>query len=161
MLILDAIEVARQAGKLIPAQRIAAWSGEPRVFLMCRPLYDEVENGKADQDEKVRQRWATLEAAMSHFIENGLVTDDLIKQLKPEKFEHWELKSRKPSLRVFLGGLQCLMYLLVPMSNCVLNSEECGRRNLREKNWFVKNTGKKLAYQMRSPHRRNTDMRII
>ncbi len=31
------------------------------------------------------------------------MTENLIKQLKPEKFEHWELISRrpKPSLRVF------------------------------------------------------------
>ena len=40
---------------------------------------------------------------MGYFIEGGYITDDLIKQLKPEKFEHWALRSRKPkpSLRVF------------------------------------------------------------
>ncbi len=40
---------------------------------------------------------------MSYFVEGHLVTDDLMKQLKPEKFEHWELRSLrpKPSMRVF------------------------------------------------------------
>ena len=40
---------------------------------------------------------------MSFFIEGGYITDDLIKQLSPAKFEHWELRSRRPrpSMRVF------------------------------------------------------------
>lgn len=40
---------------------------------------------------------------MWHFVIGGLVTDDLMKQLLPPKYEHWELRSRKPkpSLRVF------------------------------------------------------------
>jgi hypothetical protein len=70
---------------------------------MCRPLYEAVENGKVSSDEAERQRWARLEAAMAHFVEGGLVTEQLVKQLDPPKFEHWELRSRKPrpSLRVF------------------------------------------------------------
>lgn len=103
MLILDAIKAARRAGKLFPARRIASWSGEPRVFLMCKPLFDSIEEGKSSQKEKDRQPWAALEAAMSHFVDGGIVTDDLIKQLVPGKYEHWELRSRKPkpSMRVF------------------------------------------------------------
>lgn len=108
MLILDAIKAATSAGKLFPAERIAPWSGEPRAFLMCKPLYDSVQHGRSSLDEKERQSWAKLEAAMSHFIEGGYVTDDLIKQLGPPKYEHWELRSRKPrpSLRVF-GRFAC------------------------------------------------------
>lgn len=70
---------------------------------MCKPLYTELELGKSDKDETVRKRWAELEGAMIHFVEGGRMTEQLIKQLKPEKFEHWELLSRKPrpSLRVF------------------------------------------------------------
>jgi len=103
MLIDDAIEAAKHAGKLFLARPVAFWTGEPRVFLMCQPLRCAIETGKANDDEKVRERWATLEAAISHFIEGGLITEDLIKQLKPQNYEHWELRSRKPrpSLRVF------------------------------------------------------------
>lgn len=70
---------------------------------MCRPLVLAIEQGKFAEDEKTRQPWAKLEAAISHFIEGGYVTDDIIKQLKPPKYEHWELRSRKPrpSMRVF------------------------------------------------------------
>ena len=103
MLIDDAIKEAKSAGKLFPAARIAPWTGEPRVFLMCQPLMDSVQQGRSSADEKDQKPWAALEAAMSHFVTGGLVTDDLIKQLLPPKFEHWELRSRKPkpSLRVF------------------------------------------------------------
>jgi hypothetical protein len=70
---------------------------------MCASLRNELERGKTDPEEKVRQRWATLEAAMIHFVEGGRMTEKLIKQLSEPKFEHWELLSRrpKPSLRVF------------------------------------------------------------
>ena len=103
MLILDAIKAARQAGKLFPAPRIVNWSGEPRVFLMCKSLFESIDRGKKSETEKDRKPWAALEAAMGYFVEGGLITDDLVKQLLPEKYEHWELRSRKPkpSLRVF------------------------------------------------------------
>jgi hypothetical protein len=103
MLIDGVIEAAKAAGKLIAVRPVAVWVGEPRAFLMCEPLYRALNCGKVSPDESVRNRWATLEAAMSHFVEGGLVTEDLMKQLKPEKYEHWELRSRKPrpSLRVF------------------------------------------------------------
>ncbi|MER9424386.1 hypothetical protein NKI88_18240 [Mesorhizobium sp. M0317] len=70
---------------------------------MCKPLHDVIQAGRSSPDEKERQRWAKLEAAFSFFIEGGYVTDDLVKQLLPPKYEHWELRSRKPrpSLRVF------------------------------------------------------------
>ena len=40
---------------------------------------------------------------MGDFVEGGYVTQDLIKQLAPPKFEHWTLRSRRPrpSMRVF------------------------------------------------------------
>lgn len=70
---------------------------------MCKPLYDELQAGKSLPDEKERQRWAKLEAQMGMFVEGAYVNDDFMKQLLPRKYEHWELKSRKPrpSLRVF------------------------------------------------------------
>lgn len=70
---------------------------------MCLRLRDEIATGKASEVEAERQRWAKLEAQMGTFVEGGYVNDDFIKQLQPPKFEHWELKSRKPrpSLRVF------------------------------------------------------------
>lgn len=103
MLIDDAIKEAKSAGELFPAARLVPWAGEPRVFLMCRALWASIQEGRSSTDEKERKPWAALEAAMSHFITGGLTTDDLIKQLQPPKYEHWELKSRKPrpSLRVF------------------------------------------------------------
>jgi hypothetical protein len=103
MLIRDAIEAAKLAGKLVQAKPIASWAGEPRAFLMCKPLCDDISNGSSAPEATERQRWARLQAAISFFIEGGLITDDLVKQLDPPKFEHWELRSRKPrpSLRVF------------------------------------------------------------
>jgi hypothetical protein len=103
MLIADAIKEAELTGRLFRAKPIAPWSGEPRVFLMCKPLYETIQGGRASPDERERGRWAQLEAAIGYFIEGGYTTDDLLKQLEPPKYEHWELKSRRPrpSLRVF------------------------------------------------------------
>lgn len=108
MLILDKIKEAVENGKLFVPERIVEWEGEPRTFLMCRPLYESIQAGRNVADAKERQSWAALEAAMRHFIEGGYTTDDLIKQLSPQKHEHWELRSRKPrpSLRVF-GRFAC------------------------------------------------------
>jgi hypothetical protein len=103
MLIDDAIEAAKASGALVPARPVAPWVGEPRAFLMCRPLREAIEAARQSGDEKVIRRWAQLEADIGHFVGGGYVTDDLLKQLEPEKYEHWELISRrpKPSLRVF------------------------------------------------------------
>lgn len=103
MLTSPEIEVAKARRLLFPVTPSEAWIGKPRAFLMCKPLFDELENGRKDEDEKVRQRWAKLEAAMIHFVENGRMTNRLLKQLDPPKFEHWELVNKKPrpSLRVF------------------------------------------------------------
>lgn len=103
MLTHGEISLAKRDGKLVPAKPIAPWAGEPRAFLMCKPLVASIAEGRASSDAKERQRWAALEAAIGHFVEGGYVNDDLIKQLQPPKYEHWELRSRKPkpSLRVF------------------------------------------------------------
>lgn len=92
-----------RAGLLMAAKPSVPWAAEPRAFLMCVPLQTAIEAGRADPDPKLRNRWARLEASISYFIEGLYVTDHLMKQLEPQKFEHWELKSRKPrpSLRVF------------------------------------------------------------
>jgi len=50
---------------------------------MCKPLHEAISNGRSAPDAKERQRWAALEAAIGHFIEGGLVTNDLMKQLEP------------------------------------------------------------------------------
>lgn len=103
MLIGSAIDAAKAAGLLHPAEAIEPWAPEPRALLMCNPLRDAIHQGRTHADEKVRSRWAQLEASISTFIVGGLVTEKLMKQLKDEKYEHWELISRKPrpSLRVF------------------------------------------------------------
>jgi len=97
------IAAAQLAGRLIAAPATVPWAGTPRMFLMCDPLVKEIEEGKSDADEKIRNRWAKLVADIGHFVEGGYINDDLMKQLLPEKFEHWELRSRKPkpSIRVF------------------------------------------------------------
>ena len=70
---------------------------------MCLPLYQAIQAGKRSADEKVLKRWAQLEADIGFFVEGGFVTKDRLKQLKPYKYEHWELRSLqpRPSLRVF------------------------------------------------------------
>tara|TARA_R110002110_G_scaffold11824_9_gene56624 strand:+ start:918 stop:1442 length:525 start_codon:yes stop_codon:yes gene_type:complete len=103
MLTEDLLKSAVKAKRLVVAEPIEAWAPQPRKFLMCPALAHEIEQGRQSSDEKERQRWAVLEASISHFIEGGIVTEDLLKQLQPYKYEHWELRSRKPkpSLRIF------------------------------------------------------------
>jgi hypothetical protein len=103
MLTSPEIEEAKRRGLLFPVRPADAWTGKPRALLMCAPLKDDLDAGRVDADEKVRRRWAQVEAALIHFIENGRMTEKLIKQLKPEKFEHWEIICRRPrpSYRVF------------------------------------------------------------
>lgn len=103
MLIPACVTAAIANGLLTPAKPIASWAGEPRAVLLCEPIRTEIANGSVSADEKERQCWAKVEAAFSHFIEGGLVHDNLVKQLLPPKFEHWEFKCRKPrpSIRVF------------------------------------------------------------
>lgn len=99
----DAIEAAKTKGALTPATPIAPWSAKPRVLLMCGPLYEAITLGRGDADKNVRQRWAALEAAFSHFVEGGRIDREFLKPLEPFKYEHWTLRNRKPrpSLRVF------------------------------------------------------------
>jgi hypothetical protein len=102
MLIDAALTAAISNGALRAAKPTAPWAPEPRAFLTCKPLYDAIEGGRLDTSERARARWAQLEADIGTFVEGGLVTEKLIKQLKDGKYEHWELISRrpKPSLRV-------------------------------------------------------------
>ena len=103
MLIPAPVKEAVRKGLLVPAKPIAAWAAEPRVVLLCEPIRTAIEAGRVHPDEKERQCWAKVEAAFSHFIEAGLVTENLVKQLQPPKFEHWEFRCRRPrpSIRVF------------------------------------------------------------
>ncbi|MFD0850467.1 hypothetical protein [Sphingosinicella xenopeptidilytica] len=103
MLIHEAVKAAVASGCLVPAKPIADWAGQPRVVLLCKQIRDAIDAGRNDENEKERQCWAKVEAVFSHFIEGGRITEDLVKQLRPEKFEHWEFRCRKPkpSIRVF------------------------------------------------------------
>ena len=103
MLIPTPVKQAVASGLLIPAKPIANWAGEPRIVLQCQPVVTALTAGRCAPDEKERQSWAKVEAAFSQFIEGGLITEDLLKQLEPGKLEHWEFRCRKPkpSIRVF------------------------------------------------------------
>jgi len=103
MLTAGTLKAAINEGRLLLLEPIADWEAEPRAFLLCRPLMNSILLGRKEPDEKVRQSWAQLEAAIRHFVEGGYVTQKLMKQLVPPKYEHWELISRRPrpSLRVF------------------------------------------------------------
>lgn len=103
MLISGSINAALRSGDLVKAQPISSWAAEARVIFLCEPIRDAIEAGRSSTDEKERRSWAKVEAAFSHFIEGGFVTEDLVKQLRPPKYEHWEFRCRKPvpSLRVF------------------------------------------------------------
>jgi hypothetical protein len=103
MLTDSLIERAKALGKLIPARPTASWAGEKRAFLMCAALYEAIERGRQAEDVRTIKRWAQLVADIGHFVEGGRVTEKLVKQLDPPKYEHWELISRKPKpgLRVF------------------------------------------------------------
>ena len=103
MLIPGPVKSAVANGLLIPAKPIASWAGERRIVLQCKEISTALAIGRGAADEKERSSWAKIEAAFSHFIEGGAVTENLLKQLEPGKFEHWEFRCSKPkpSLRVF------------------------------------------------------------
>jgi hypothetical protein len=103
MSILTLIEEAKAAGNLIPHKSSVPWPATPRAFLMCKPVFEKILAGRASDNDKDVRKWAAVEAAMSVFIEGGKITEDLIKQLLPPSYEHWELRCRKPkpSLRMF------------------------------------------------------------
>jgi hypothetical protein len=103
MLIDAAIKEAKRKGLLVPVRSVAGWAAEERAFLMCKPLCESIQTGRAGEVELERSRWAALEAAMIHFVEGGLMTRTRLKLLEEKRFENWELvnKKPKPSLRLF------------------------------------------------------------
>ena len=103
MLTHDAIERAKATGHLTPVAPMVNWSGTVRVILMCRPVVDAISEGRATPEAGERQRWAALEATFSRFIEGGRVDANVMRQLNEPKFEHWEIKNRRPrpGMRVF------------------------------------------------------------
>jgi len=103
MLIQEALSKALRKGKLREAKPLVPWAGSPRTFLMCNDLWESIDAGRKSSNIADIKRWALLEADISHFVEGGYVDENLLKQLEDYKFEHWELRSRKPkpSLRVF------------------------------------------------------------
>lgn len=70
---------------------------------MCHAVVDSIATGKAAPEAVERQRWASLEATFSRFVEGGRVDANVLKQLNEPKFEHWEIKNRRPrpGMRVF------------------------------------------------------------
>jgi hypothetical protein len=103
MIIREAIEAAKAAGALIPFNPPVGWSSKPRAFLMTQRLADQIADGLASADPRRVERWDRLRADIANFVENGLMTWASMKWLDPHKFEHWEIKSRRPrpSLRIF------------------------------------------------------------
>ena len=70
---------------------------------MTQQLNSQISLALASEDSARVERWEYLRADISHYVEGGRVTWDLMRWLCPHKFEHWELRSRRPrpSLRVF------------------------------------------------------------
>jgi hypothetical protein len=100
MLTSDELEAAKSKGKLIPVTPLAPFIGSPRAFLVSKVLWEEIQVGRNSENS---ERWARLEGDMKHFVGGGFVNWSLMKWLDPHKFEHWNLRSKrpKPSLRVF------------------------------------------------------------
>jgi len=103
MIIRDAIEAAKTAGALIPFNPPVGWNSKPRAFLMTQRLAGQITDGLTSTDAKRVDRWDRLRADIANFVENGLMTWASMKWLDPHKYEHWEIKSRRPrpSLRIF------------------------------------------------------------
>lgn len=103
MLIREALERAKADNLLVAATPTVQWADEVREFLMCAPLVSSIDLGRRDPDEKIRQRWAALLAAIGGFVEGARMDSNILKQLEPYKYEHWWLRNRRPrpSLRVF------------------------------------------------------------
>jgi hypothetical protein len=103
MIIRDAVEAAKASGALIPFVPPISWVSKPRALLMTKRLAGQITGGLSSPDEGRRERWDRLRADLSHFVEGGLTTWATMKWLDPQKYEHWEIKSRRPrpSLRVF------------------------------------------------------------
>jgi hypothetical protein len=103
LLVKNRLIKAQEAGLLFPVHASASWRGEKRALFMCRPLNDALKLGKSAPEEKNKQIWYKLEEVMISFVEGRRMTENIIKQLNEPKFEHWEIKSRKPKpgLRAF------------------------------------------------------------
>ena len=101
MLIRDETKKHLEAGRLVPVKSRAFWTSEPRCFLLEKELDTELRLERTEP--KDINRWAKLEADMSHFVEGGYINWNLMKWLDPQKQEVWEFKSvrPKPSIRVF------------------------------------------------------------
>jgi hypothetical protein len=84
-------------------ESLADWEAAPRAFLQVSELASEIAANRQNTDEKLRARWAKLEADMAHFVEGGYVNWGLMRWLDPQSQEVWELRSvrPKPSIRVF------------------------------------------------------------
>lgn len=103
MLIPAPVKAALQSGAITKARPITSWAPEARVVFLCEPIRNSIESGRSSSDAKERQCWAKVEAAFSQFIEGGSVSEQLLKQLRDYKYEHWEFRCRRPrpSIRVF------------------------------------------------------------
>jgi hypothetical protein len=98
-----AIENAIESGALHPVHPVVPWAVSKRELYVCRPLKELLHAGRESPDPGIRGRMARLEAALSFFVEGGRVDENFLKHLDPPKYEHWEIRSRRPrpSLRVF------------------------------------------------------------
>lgn len=103
MLIKRAIILAVESGALTPVVPVLSWVIPRRTLYMCRPIKEMLDAARWSSDGLERERMARLEATLSLFVEGEFIDVNILKQLDPPKYEHWEIRSRrpKPSWRVF------------------------------------------------------------
>ena len=100
--ITAALEGAKARGRLIPFVSRSPWSGADRSFLLHADLHHEMLRMRSATEVSLIERWSRLEADIAHFVEGGLITNNEMKCLDPNRGV-WELKSckPKPGLRLF------------------------------------------------------------
>ena len=103
MLTNNEIQTAKTKGVLVPYRPRIAAMGTKRAFLMSKSLNNRIVESQQSSNVDVIHRWASLEGDILHFVTGGYVNRNFIKQLEPPKFEHWCLRSVRPSpsIRVF------------------------------------------------------------
>jgi hypothetical protein len=101
MSIRDEVDRRCEEGRLLAVYPRARWAPVRRMLYVSEELHDLLTQSWPDPGAS--QRWAQLEASLSHFVEGGVIDDKYMRPLERPARYVWEIRSRrpKPSIRVF------------------------------------------------------------
>lgn len=100
MSIREEVERRCSENRLVALYPRASWAPVRRMLYLSEGVYDLLTREWPTAKEV--ERWAKLEAFLSHFVEGGLIDSKYMKALNKPARHVWEIRSRRPrpSLRV-------------------------------------------------------------